>query len=85
MKGQTGIINLVLTFVVYIILFILDLRCLVLIICRFHVTGYITSFGSLEWAKTHDAATQTSLVVSSLVDGGAMCVGKTVIDEMAFR
>uniref|UniRef100_A0A0E0KI15 Amidase domain-containing protein n=1 Tax=Oryza punctata TaxID=4537 RepID=A0A0E0KI15_ORYPU len=50
----------------------------------FHVSGYITSFGSLEWAKTHDAATQTSLVVSSLVDGGAMCVGKTVIDEMAF-
>uniref|UniRef100_A0A0D9VY08 Amidase domain-containing protein n=1 Tax=Leersia perrieri TaxID=77586 RepID=A0A0D9VY08_9ORYZ len=50
----------------------------------FHVNGYITSFGSLEWAKTHDAATQTSLVVSSLVDGGAMCVGKTVIDEMAF-
>ncbi|KAL5211136.1 hypothetical protein ABZP36_006759 [Zizania latifolia] len=50
----------------------------------FNVSGYITSFGSLEWAKTHDAATQTSLVVSSLVDGGAICVGKTVIDEMAF-
>ncbi|XP_044373339.1 outer envelope protein 64, chloroplastic isoform X1 [Triticum aestivum] len=50
----------------------------------FHVSGYITSFGSLEWAKTHDAATQTSLVVSTLVDGGAICVGKTVIDEMAY-
>ncbi|XP_044979917.1 outer envelope protein 64, chloroplastic [Hordeum vulgare subsp. vulgare] len=50
----------------------------------FHVSGYITSFGSLEWAKTHDEATQTSLVVSTLVDGGAICVGKTVIDEMAY-
>jgi len=53
-------------------------------ICRLHVSGYITSFGSLEWAKTHDAETQTSPVVSALVDGGAVCVGKTVIDEMAY-
>lgn len=50
----------------------------------FHISGYITSFGSLEWARSHDAATQTSLVVSTLVDGGAICVGKTVIDEMAY-
>ncbi|XP_062214832.1 outer envelope protein 64, chloroplastic-like isoform X2 [Phragmites australis] len=49
-----------------------------------NVSGYITSFGSLEWAKTHDAATQTSPVVSALVHGGAICVGKTVIDEMAY-
>ncbi|PAN45453.1 hypothetical protein PAHAL_9G120400 [Panicum hallii] len=49
-----------------------------------HVSGYITSFGSLEWAKTHDTETQTSPVVSALVDGGAVCVGKTVIDEMAY-
>ncbi|CAN6292205.1 unnamed protein product [Urochloa humidicola] len=49
-----------------------------------HVSGYITSFGSLEWAKTHDVETQTSPVVSALVNGGAICVGKTVIDEMAY-
>ncbi|WVZ60231.1 hypothetical protein U9M48_010282 [Paspalum notatum var. saurae] len=49
-----------------------------------HVSGYITSFGSLEWAKTHDAETQTSPVVSALVNDGAICVGKTVIDEMAY-
>lgn len=49
-----------------------------------HVSGYITSFGSLEWAKTHDAEVLTSSVVSALVDGGAICVGKTVIDEMAY-
>ncbi|CAD6206329.1 unnamed protein product [Miscanthus lutarioriparius] len=49
-----------------------------------HVSGYITSFGSLEWAKTRDAEVQTSPVVSALVNGGAICVGKTVIDEMAY-
>lgn len=49
-----------------------------------HVSGYITSFGSLEWTKTHDVETQTSPVVSALVNGGAVCVGKTVIDEMAY-
>ncbi|GJN23579.1 hypothetical protein PR202_gb11241 [Eleusine coracana subsp. coracana] len=49
-----------------------------------HVRGYITSFGSLEWTRTHEEATQTSPVVSALVDGGATCVGKTVIDEMAY-
>jgi Asp-tRNA(Asn)/Glu-tRNA(Gln) amidotransferase A subunit family amidase len=54
-------------------------------ICRLHVSGYITSFGSLEWAKTHNAEVLTSSVVSALVDGGAICVGKTVIDEMAYR
>jgi Asp-tRNA(Asn)/Glu-tRNA(Gln) amidotransferase A subunit family amidase len=54
-------------------------------IFRLHVSGYVTSFGSLEWAKSHDAETQTSPAVSALVDGGAVCVGKTVIDEMAYR
>ncbi|TVU00832.1 hypothetical protein EJB05_53731, partial [Eragrostis curvula] len=49
-----------------------------------HVSGYITSFGSPEWERTHDAASQTSPVVSALVNGGAICVGKTVIDEMAY-
>ena len=55
------------------------------LVCRLHVSGYITSFGSLEWAKTRDAEVQTSPVVSALVNGGAICVGKTVIDEMAYR
>lgn len=49
-----------------------------------HVSGYTTSFGSLEWAKTRNAEVQTSPVVSALVNGGAICVGKTVIDEMAY-
>ncbi|KAL3512174.1 hypothetical protein ACH5RR_024891 [Cinchona calisaya] len=50
----------------------------------FDVEGFITGFGNLDWAKTHSAASQTSPVVSSLVEGGASCIGKTVVDDMAF-
>lgn len=38
----------------------------------------------MDWAKTHEAASQTSPVVSALVEGGASCTGKTVVDDMAF-
>ncbi|KAJ6888282.1 outer envelope protein 64 [Populus alba x Populus x berolinensis] len=50
----------------------------------FEIEGYVSGFGHPEWAKTHQAASRTSLVVSTLVDGGATCVGKTVIDELAY-
>lgn len=50
----------------------------------FDIDGFVTGFGHPEWEKTHEAASQTSSVVSALVDGGATCVGKTVVDEMAF-
>ncbi|XP_031492332.1 outer envelope protein 64, chloroplastic [Nymphaea colorata] len=50
----------------------------------FDICGYVTGFGSSVWASTHEAATQTSPVVSALVEGGAVCVGKTVVDEMAY-
>ncbi|KAJ6748987.1 AMIDASE 1 [Salix purpurea] len=50
----------------------------------FEIEGYVSGFGHPEWAKTHEAASRTSLVVSALVDGGATCVGKTVIDELAY-
>ncbi|XP_008809807.2 outer envelope protein 64, chloroplastic [Phoenix dactylifera] len=50
----------------------------------FDINGYVTGFGNPDWAKTHDPAARTSSVVSALVDGGATCVGKTVIDEMAY-
>ncbi|XP_072991305.1 translocon at the outer membrane of chloroplasts 64 [Typha latifolia] len=50
----------------------------------FDVNEFITGFGSIDWARTHEPATQTSPVVSALVDGGATCIGKTVIDEMAY-
>lgn len=50
----------------------------------FDINGFVTGFGSPDWERTHEVASQTSPVVSALVDGGATCVGKTVIDEMSF-
>ncbi|KAK8942167.1 hypothetical protein KSP40_PGU010745 [Platanthera guangdongensis] len=50
----------------------------------FDIQGYVTGFGNPDWARTHERAIQTSPVVTTLIDGGATCVGKTVIDDMAF-
>ncbi|KAJ9676807.1 hypothetical protein PVL29_022021 [Vitis rotundifolia] len=50
----------------------------------FDIEGYVTGFGNPDWARTHDAASRTSPVVSALVEGGATCTGKTVVDEMAY-
>ncbi|KAI3517872.1 hypothetical protein L1887_17093 [Cichorium endivia] len=50
----------------------------------FDINGFVTGFGNPDWERTHEAASQTSPVVSALVDGGATCVGKTVVDEMCF-
>eukprot|EP00262_Sarcandra_glabra_P004369 TRINITY_DN15334_c0_g1_i1.p1 TRINITY_DN15334_c0_g1~~TRINITY_DN15334_c0_g1_i1.p1 ORF type:complete len:653 (-),score=115.88 TRINITY_DN15334_c0_g1_i1:547-2319(-) len=50
----------------------------------FYIKGYVTGFGNPDWANSHEPATRTSLAVSAVVDGGATCVGKTVIDEMAY-
>nr|GEZ37383.1 outer envelope protein 64, chloroplastic [Tanacetum cinerariifolium] len=46
----------------------------------FDIDGFVTGFGNPEWEKTHEAASQTSSVVSALVDGGAtLLVEKTDI------
>ncbi|OAY32162.1 outer envelope protein 64, chloroplastic [Manihot esculenta] len=50
----------------------------------FDIEGYVTGFGHPDWARTHEAASQTSSVVSALVEGGATCIGKTVVDELAY-
>ncbi|KAK4768464.1 hypothetical protein SAY87_003605 [Trapa incisa] len=50
----------------------------------FDIDGYVTGFGHPEWTRTHEAASRTSPIVSALVEGGATCVGKTVVDEMAY-
>ncbi|KAL9239033.1 hypothetical protein vseg_013390 [Gypsophila vaccaria] len=50
----------------------------------FDVVGYVTGFGNPHWVRTHEIAPKTASVVSNLVEGGATCVGKTVIDEMAY-
>ncbi|CAH8313101.1 unnamed protein product [Eruca vesicaria subsp. sativa] len=47
-------------------------------------TDSMSRFGHQDWVRTHEAASSTYLVVSTLVEGGATCVGKTVVDELAF-
>ncbi|EPS58820.1 hypothetical protein M569_15994, partial [Genlisea aurea] len=49
----------------------------------FHIEGFVTGFGNPDWSRTHEPATRTSFVVAAIVDGGATCVGKTVLDDMA--
>lgn len=46
--------------------------------------GYVTGFGSLDWARTHEEAGKTAVVVTLLLKNGATCVGRTVSDELAF-
>lgn len=50
----------------------------------FDIIGYVTGFGNPDWVRTHDPASRTSAVVSTLINEGATCVGKTVIDEFAY-
>ncbi|KAK6921289.1 Tetratricopeptide repeat [Dillenia turbinata] len=50
----------------------------------FEIEGLVTGFGNPDWERTHEPAGRTAQVVLSLVDGGATCVGKTLVDEMAF-
>ncbi|TYK28496.1 outer envelope protein 64 [Cucumis melo var. makuwa] len=49
----------------------------------FEIEGHVTGFGHPDWTKTHDAASRTSPIVSALVEGGATCIGKTVINELS--
>lgn len=50
----------------------------------FDIDGFVTGFGNPDWSRTHGVATGTSPIVSTLVEGGATCTGKTVVDDMAF-
>lgn len=45
----------------------------------------MTGFGHPDWVRTHEPSSRTSPVVLALVEGGATCVGKTVVDELAYR
>nr|GMD43715.1 amidase 1 [Ipomoea batatas] len=51
----------------------------------FDVDGYVTGFGNPDWARTHSAATSTAPVILDLLKAGATGVGKTFMDEMAYR
>ncbi|KAL4205512.1 hypothetical protein AMTRI_Chr01g137670 [Amborella trichopoda] len=50
----------------------------------FDVEGYVTGFGNPDWARTHEAAKQTAPAVLALIEEAATCIGKTVMDEMAY-
>ncbi|KAF6144586.1 hypothetical protein GIB67_006078 [Kingdonia uniflora] len=50
----------------------------------FDIDGYVSGFGNQEWVSTHEAATRTSSVISAAIEGGATCIGKTVVDEMSY-
>ncbi|KAA3476040.1 outer envelope protein 64, chloroplastic isoform X1 [Gossypium australe] len=51
----------------------------------FDIEGFVTGFGHPDWLRTHEPSTRTSPVVLALVEGGATCIGKTVVDELAYR
>ncbi|OMO99144.1 Amidase [Corchorus olitorius] len=50
----------------------------------FDVDGYVTGFGNPDWKRTHSAAVSTAPAVLDVLRAGATCVGKTVMDEMAY-
>lgn len=50
----------------------------------FGVEGHVTGFGNPDWLSTHDPAPRTAAAVSLVVSQGAMCVGKTVVDELSY-
>ncbi|XP_056166297.1 amidase 1-like isoform X1 [Syzygium oleosum] len=48
------------------------------------VEGHVTGFGNPDWARTHVPAPSTAPAVLNVLKAGATCVGKTVMDEMAY-
>ncbi|KAL2942123.1 Amidase 1 [Bienertia sinuspersici] len=50
----------------------------------FDVEGYATGFGNPDWARTHTIAKSTAPAVLALLRAGATCVGRTVMDEVAY-
>jgi len=50
----------------------------------FDVAGYPTSFGSPDWLRTHEIPTETTPIVTQLLDAGATLVGKTHTDELTY-
>ncbi|KAI7729499.1 hypothetical protein M8C21_024499 [Ambrosia artemisiifolia] len=50
----------------------------------FDMEGYVSGFGNPDWLRTHAAATSTAPAVSAMLKAGAICLGRTVMDEMAY-
>ncbi|CAK9328361.1 unnamed protein product [Citrullus colocynthis] len=50
----------------------------------FDMDGHVTGFGNPEWLRTHPPANQTAPAVLTILRGGATCIGRTIMDEMAY-
>ncbi|GKV35397.1 hypothetical protein SLEP1_g43667 [Rubroshorea leprosula] len=50
----------------------------------FDVKDYVTGFGNPDWQSAHEPAEKTAVAVTALLKNGAKCVGKTVMDELAY-
>lgn len=50
----------------------------------FDVAGYVTGAGNPQWLATHQAALNTSPLITSLLDNGALCKGRVQTDELAY-
>ncbi len=50
----------------------------------YDVAGHRTGFGSPDWLASHEPATKTASVALTLLNAGAVMVGKTHTEEMAF-
>lgn len=50
----------------------------------YDVAGHMTGCGSPDWAASHDMATRHAPPVAALLDAGALLVGKSHTDEIAY-
>ncbi|KAL9272550.1 Amidase 1-like protein [Drosera capensis] len=50
----------------------------------FDMEGRVTGFGNPDWRRTHGAAKSTAPAVLDILKAGGVCVGRTVMDEMAY-
>ncbi|KAI3794580.1 hypothetical protein L1987_37212 [Smallanthus sonchifolius] len=50
----------------------------------FDMEGYVSGFGNPDWLRTHSAATTTAPAVLAILKAGGTCLGRTVMDEMAY-
>jgi amidase len=48
------------------------------------VAGHVTGGGNPDWARTHGPALRSAPAVELLLAAGAMLIGKTITDELAF-
>jgi len=48
------------------------------------VAGRVTGCGNPTWLATHTPATFNAICIDQLLAAGAMCIGKTITDEIAF-